>query len=92
MFVVRRQFTDATGIHTVGSVIDSTVMKNFKARLRNGYIIRITEHNYSTYAIFFKRRYGVVIPKLQKSTVAKPKTKAKAAAAKSTAKVKATVK
>ena len=67
MFVVRRPFRNLGKVFTVGSTIeDPTVIKHFKSRLAEGKIIVVDEHNYTARAKYFKDRFGVTLPSLEK--------------------------
>ena len=67
MYVVRRPFRNLGKVFTVGSTIeDPTVIKHFKSRLAEGKIIVVDEHNYAARAKYFKDRFGVTLPSLEK--------------------------
>lgn len=67
MYVVRRPFRNLGKVFTVGSTIeDPTVIKHFKSRLAEGKIIVVDEHNYTARAKYFKDRFGVTLPSLEK--------------------------
>ena len=67
MYVVRRPFRNLGKVFTVGSTIeDPTVIKHFKSRLAEGKIIVVDEHNYAARAKYFKDRFGVTLPSLDK--------------------------
>lgn len=67
MYVVRRPFRNLGKVFTVGSTIeDPTVIKHFKSRLAEGKIIVVDEHNYTARAKYFKDRFGVTLPSLDK--------------------------
>lgn len=67
MYVVRRPFRNLGKVFTVGSTIeDHTVIKHFKSRLAEGKIIVVDEHNYSARAKYFKDKFGVTLPSLEK--------------------------
>lgn len=67
MYVVRRPFRNLGKVFTVGSTIeDPTVIKHFKSRLAEGKIIVVDEHNYSARAEYFKDKFGVTLPSLDK--------------------------
>lgn len=67
MYVVRRPFRNLGKVFTVGSTIeDPTVIKHFKSRLAEGKIIVVDEHNYTARAKYFKDKFGVTLPSLEK--------------------------
>lgn len=67
MYVVRRPFRNLGKVFTVGSTIeDPTVIKHFKSRLAEGKIIVVDEHNYAARAEYFKDKFGVTLPSLEK--------------------------
>ena len=67
MYVVRRPFRNLGKVFTVGSTIeDPTVIKHFKSRLAEGKIIVVDEHNYVARAEYFKDKFGVTLPSLDK--------------------------
>ena len=67
MYVVRRPFRNIGKVFTVGSTIeDPTVIKHFKSRLAEGKIIVVDGHNYTARAKYFKDRFGVTLPSLEK--------------------------
>ena len=67
MYVVRRPFRNLGKVFTVGSTIeDPTVIKHFKSRLAEDKIIVVDEHNYSARAEYFKDKFGVTLPSLDK--------------------------
>lgn len=67
MYVVRRPFRNLGKVFTVGSTIeDPTVIKHFKSRLAEGKIIVVDGHNYSARAEYFKDKFGVTLPSLDK--------------------------
>lgn len=67
MYVVRRPFRNLGKVFTVGSTIeDPTVIKHFKSRLAEGKIIVVDEHNYAARTKYFKDRFGVTLPSLEK--------------------------
>lgn len=67
MYVVRRPFRNLGKVFTVGSIIeDPTVIKHFKSRLAEGKIIVVDEHNYTARAKYFKDKFGVTLPSLEK--------------------------
>lgn len=67
MYVVRRPFRNLGKVFTVGSTIeDPTVIKHFKSRLAEGKIIVVDEHNYAARAEYFKDKFGVTLPSLDK--------------------------
>ena len=61
MFVVRRPFRGVHGMIPAGSVVEPAGIRQFKKRVLEGHIVEVTEHNFDTYAEFFKQRYGVVL-------------------------------
>lgn len=68
MYVVRRPFRNLGKVFTVGSTIeDPTVIKHFKSRLAEGKIIVVDEHNYTARAKYFKDKFGVALPSLEKT-------------------------
>lgn len=68
MYVVKRPFRNLGKVLTVGSTIeDPTVIKHFKSRLAEGKIIVVDEHNYSARAKYFKDKFGVTLPSLEKA-------------------------
>ena len=70
MIVVRRPFRNLGKVLTVGTVIsDPTVIKHFKSRFAEGKLVEVNEHNFESYYNFFKKKYGVDLPKLQSKEV-----------------------
>ena len=70
MIVVRRPFRNLGKVLTVGTVIsDPTVIKHFKSRFAEGKLVEVNEHNFESYYNFFKKKYGVDLPKPQPKEV-----------------------
>ena len=65
MFVVKRPFRDAEGMVPAGSIVEPAGLKRFEHRLREGHIVEVTEQNFNEYAYFFKKRFGVNLPKIE---------------------------
>ena len=65
MYVVKRPFKCFGKTYTAGSVItEPATIKRFKGKLAEGKIIEVTEQTYESIALYFKKKYGVILPTL----------------------------
>ena len=63
MYVVRRSFKCFGKCFTPGAVItDVARVKGFKSKLVDRKIIEVTEQNYESMNVYFKRKFGVDLP------------------------------
>ena len=69
MFVVKRAFRDASGMIPAGSIVEPAGIKRFRHRLLEGHIVEVNEHNFDKYADFFKQRYGIDLPMIERPKV-----------------------
>lgn len=73
MFVVRRPFRNLGKVLTAGTVIsDPAVIKHFKSKFAEGKLVKVDEHNFEAYYDFFKKKYGVELPKIENKQVVEP--------------------
>ena len=67
MYVVRRSFKSLGKVYTVGSVItEPTSIKRFDGKLAEGKIIEVTKQTYDSTAKYFKEKFGVELPPIEK--------------------------
>ena len=61
MYVVRRAFRHLNQMVTPGSVVEPGSIKNFKGRLRDRFIVEVTEQDFDQWNEYFKTKYGTPI-------------------------------
>ena len=61
MYVVRRAFRNNNCMIAPGSIIEPGVVKHFKARLRDRYIIEVSGQSLDNWDEYFKIKHGVSI-------------------------------
>ena len=61
-----------------GSIVEPEAIKRFKARLNDGHIVEVNEHDFSKWQKYFKERIGVelMLPKVAGATKADESDKA----------------
>jgi hypothetical protein len=64
VYFVRKAFKNSGYVYLVGSVItDPTIIKRFKHRLNEKYVVDVNEQNIETMTAYFKDKIGVDISK-----------------------------
>ena len=59
MYVVRRSFRNYGQMMAPGSIVEPEAIKRFKARLNDGHIVEVNEHDFPKWQKYFKERIGV---------------------------------
>ena len=70
MYIVTRTFRDSNGVFGVGSIVDPTSVKTFRARLQQRHIVDVNESNVQYWADFFKNRYNIDLAAMLESSPA----------------------
>ena len=78
MYVVRRSFRNYGQMMAPGSIVEPEAVKRFKARLNDGHIVEVNEHDFPKWQKYFKERIGVelTLPKVAGVTKAGESDKA----------------